>query len=246
MDIHSHILPGLDDGAADIEESVAMLRTAWKEGITDIVATPHYRAGRPSASPEEIREGVRKLQARADEENIPVRLYPGNEILYFSELPDCLREEKVLTLNGSRSVLVEFLPDVQFRSLRNAAEDILTAGYRMILAHVERYRCLTQDPERPEYLLDIGVQFQINASSVTGQAGGEVKRFVDRLLRAEQVDYIGTDAHSNRRRRPEIAKCGNLLRKKYGWIYAETLLCVRAEEELGIGCVRRKKSEYGG
>lgn len=230
-----------------MEETLSMLKIAWKEGITDIVATPHYRAGRPSASPAEIAEAVRRVQTAAEEENIPIRLYAGNEILYFSELPDYLRDGKVCTLNGSRCVLVEFLPDVQFRSLQNAAEKILTAGYQLILAHAERYYCLTQKQEHLEYLRELGTQIQVNASSVTGKAGGESKRFADGLLKSGQADYVGTDAHSSRRRRPEIAKCSKLIRKKYGWGCALSVLRERAEEELGVGYLRsRKKSEYGG
>ena len=236
--MHSHILPGVDDGAVNQEESLAMLKIASAEGITDIVATPHFQEGKPSATPEEIAESVRTVQAAAEKHGIPVRLYPGNEILYFNGLPQCLREGRVCTLNRSQYVLIEFLPNVQFRNMQNAAENILTAGYIPVLAHAERYMCLVQNREYLEFFRDIGVRIQMNAGSMIGRSGSEVRHFVREILKTGLVDYIGTDAHGSRHRRPEIAKCEETLIKKYGQIYAEAILRDNAAETLGIAYLR--------
>ena len=230
IDVHCHLLPGLDDGAGSLEESLAMLRTAWKEGITDIIVTPHFSGERQNAGPQAVMQAIWKIQTEAEIRRIPIRLYPGNEVYYFDGVEACLKEGAACTMNGSRYVLVEFAPFVSFHALRNALDRMRANGYYPVLAHAERYECLLQDADQVAYLKDMGVQIQVNSGSITGTGGSAVKRFAHRALHGQMVDYIGTDAHSCRGRAPEMAKCRDIVVQKYGREYAFRLLRGNAEK----------------
>lgn len=231
VDVHAHILPGLDDGAANMDESLAMLRIAASEGITDMIATPHFKSGRYNASPARIQEALARLREAAREQGIPVRLYPGNEIFYFEGVEALLAEGKICTLNGSSYVLFEFYPYAPFSHLRNALNSVMRAGFQPVLAHAERYSCLLRDVENLDYLKSSGVLIQVNAAGVTGKSFSE-KRFFRRILDAQLVDFVGTDAHDTHHRAPLLAKCAGVLQRKYGSEYARQILGENAREIL--------------
>lgn len=224
IDIHCHILSGLDDGAADMEESLRMLAIAEQEGITHMIATPHYKENRYENSPEKIRSVLTKLQAAAKEKGIGIRLFAGSEIFYFSDMEDAAEEGKLLAMNGGSRMLVEFNPFADYKRIRNALDTVRSMGYQPIIAHAERYECLFKDMSHVEELYDMGVEIQINASSVTGEAGFRMKAFVHKLLKNQWVHYIGTDAHETKKRAPRMKKCASVLRKKYGEEYAKEVL----------------------
>lgn len=232
IDCHCHILPGVDDGAADMEESLRMLRVAHEEGITDVIATPHYQSGRYFTPAGRVRELVQELQGRAWEEGVPIRLRPGTEVYYRSGLEGRLDGGELATMNGTGHVLVEFSPAEGFGYIRNAVEDVRGMGYFPILAHVERYRCLAGEAGRVGELRRMGCGIQANAASVTGEHGLAAKRSLRELLSLRLVDYIGTDAHGAEGRSPRVRKCAELLFKKYGGEYAEALLWRNAAERL--------------
>lgn len=228
IDIHSHVLPGLDDGAKDMDETLAMLRIAAKEGITDMIVTPHFNSGMRSANPKTILQVLRQVRTAAEENHIPIRLYLGNEVYYFSELPNYLNEKRICTMNAGKHVLVEFSPSARFHYIRNAMDSLRGAGYRPILAHVERYNALVEDIENVRHIKAIGVQLQVNVYSVIGKNGSSAKRFVHQILEEGLVDYVGTDAHGSKHRTPQMAKCRDLLLKKYGEAYTTQLLAGNA------------------
>ena len=223
VDIHCHILPGLDDGAQSMEETVAMLHVAAAEGITDVIATPHFKHGGSHFDPEKVMQRIETVQSAIDEEQIPITLYPGCEIFYFGGVEELLRDKRAMTLNHSRYVLIEFSPAVQYSYLRNALHTTMDAGYLPILAHAERYDCLRDDLEDIEYLNNSGVHIQINADSVIS-GGIKTKKFVQQLLKHELVDFIATDAHDNKYRQQKLAKCRSHLIRKYGSDYADLLM----------------------
>lgn len=231
VDIHCHILPGLDDGAKNMEETLAMLRIAAKEGITDIIATPHFKPEGYHAEPEAVLQGVMQVQEAAAIAHIPIRIYPGNEIFYFNGVEKLLEEGHVCTLGGSRAVLLEFYPYMPFSYLRTALDSVMNAGFLPVLAHAERYGCLMGRLENIRYLKARGVLIQVNAECIPGK-GLAQKRFIRRLLKESLVDFIGTDAHDTRFRAPLIAKCTDMLIRKYGQDLAGLLLAENAQEIL--------------
>ncbi len=224
IDMHCHILPGMDDGARSMEEALKMLSTAEKEGITHMIATPHYKAGRHNASTQTIQERMRQVKAAAVEKGIHVSLYAGNEVFFYSEMEEGLEEGRILTMNQSPFVLVEFSPGDRYVYIRNALEEVMGMGYSPVLAHAERYECMLAEPENIMELKSMGVRVQINASSVSGEIGRKVKLFTHLLLKRRLVDYIGTDAHGAEKRAPHIKKCKELLYKKYEAEYINALL----------------------
>lgn len=243
VDIHCHILPGLDDGARDMAETLSMLRIAAGEGISDMIVTPHYRAGRFTASPEKTLEKLRQVQEVVDAQSIPVQLYPGNEIYWFEDMLSLLKQHGLCTLGDSNCVLIEFSPSVLFQTIHNAMDRTMSEGYRPILAHAERYGCLLRDAESVGFLHDMGVGIQINASTVTGKNGAAAKRFAHRLLQENIVDHIGTDAHGATHRAPEIARCREIILKKYGDAYAYRIMRGNAEDILKIYDERMERLE---
>lgn len=231
-DIHAHILPGVDDGAKDIEEALEMLRIACREGITDMIVTPHYQSGRFFTPGDVLREKTAGLQSLVEQEGIPIRLYPGTEIYFRSGLEERLETRQLATMNGSEFVLVEFSPVEEFSYMRNALEELFGLGYHPILAHVERYRCMREDRKRVKELRGMGCGIQANAGSIAGEYGYLTGSYLHQLLKEQLVDYVGTDAHSAIHRTPRMKKCAERLYRKYGEEYAERLLYKNAESDL--------------
>ncbi len=230
IDIHCHILPGLDDGAGDFKEAENMLHTACEEGIRRIIATPHNYATRKSASAESIRECVQWMNMYAQESNIPISLYYGNEVYYRSGIADLLEKGEILTLADSRYVLVEFDPSVEFTYLRDGMGELLRYGYFPILAHVERYDCLYAKKGRIKELSNSGIYFQVNASSCLKGFMSEDRKRIKMLLNEAYIHFIGTDAHSNRTRAPRIRQCVAYLYKKLGDEQARNILFTNPEK----------------
>ncbi len=232
IDVHSHILPHMDDGARDMNETMKMLQIACEEGITHIIATPHYKSGRFPADSGRLWDTLLQVQKVAEEQNIPIRLYGGNEIYYHSELEEKLDTGALTTLNDTQYVLIEFSPLENYLYIRNAVEDILGMGYTPIVAHVERYQCMCKDTSCVAELKNMGCEMQVNAESVTGDAGWRIKSFVHKLLAKHLIDYIGTDAHNTSGRKPAMEKCAAILCRKYGKDLADALLFDNAAERL--------------
>lgn len=223
-DIHCHILPKVDDGSGSMEESLDMLQTALDEGIGAIIATPHNYASRRSVSADTVRDAVRRLSEVVMEHDIPISIYCGNEIYYRSGIADLLEAGEILTLAGSRYVLVEFDPGVDFAYLRDGTGELLRYGYFPILAHAERYDCLYEKKGRIRELSNSGIYFQINASSCLQGIMSEDRKRVKLLIKEECFHFVGTDAHSNRTRSPKIKQCASYLYKKLGDEWAERIL----------------------
>ncbi len=215
-DIHCHILPALDDGAADFEEAGNMLKIACEEGIRRIIATPHNYATRKSAGADSIAERVMRMNLYAKECGFPISLYNGNEIFYRMGLVELLESGEVLSLADSHYVLIEFEPGVEYSYLRDGLGEVLRFGYYPILAHAERYDCLFQKKGRLRELKNSGIYIQVNASSVLQGFMSEIKKRINILIKEDCIDFVGTDAHSNRSRAPRIKHSVDFLYKKLG------------------------------
>ena len=216
IDIHCHILPEVDDGAKNIEQSLEMLRIAAKDGITDIIATPHFHYRRGHATPEEIRRKVQELNAAAKAEGINITVYPGNELYYTHELLEKVKAGEALTLADSDYVLLEFSPDVEKSKLQRAVYKFLGEGYYPIIAHMERYEAFRKDREFAYTIEEMGAYYQINAGSLMGSAGWNTKRFARTMLEQGMVKFIATDAHDTNKRYPGFGKAAEWIAKKYG------------------------------
>lgn len=214
IDIHCHILPGIDDGPPDTETSLRMLRMAAEDGITHIAATPHFRCGeRPGL--EEIAAALKLLQEAAGAEQVPVALLRGADVKISYELLDGLDRKEVPTINHSRYLLIE-LPDILPPRLDDVFFEIRLKGYVPVITHPERNYSFLASPEKLEPLREAGALFQITAMSVTGDFGQPVMKFCRMLLKKRLIDFIASDAHNVSKRVPVLSKAYRALVKAAG------------------------------
>lgn len=223
IDIHSHILPGVDDGAKNFEMSLRMMAQASKEQISDMILTPHFKPMRRNPLPDRIEEIYHELEERRREAGIPLQLHLGSEIYYSSEIISILEAGRAYTMCDTAYVLVEFSPREDYAYIRDAVYCLMAEGYAPILAHVERYSCLMEKKDRAEELYDMGCYLQINASSITGGNGLMSKRDVKWLLRQELVHFVGSDCHDDKKRTPGLAGAAEYVAKKYGETYCKKI-----------------------
>lgn len=230
IDVHSHVLPGVDDGAQDWNTSMQMLVQSSKQGVQKVIATPHYYPWRTNAATDEIRRLCKEAKERLCEEHgIDMEIYPGQEILYGMGVLDDLKAGKILTLADSRYVLIEFMPDETFSVLYHAVRELMSAGYIPILAHVERYDCLRQ-MDNVNDLKEGGALFQMNASAVCGGILSQKSRWSKKMLKAELIDYIASDMHNLTSRGPHTEEKIELIRKVVESEYLKKLLYKNCEK----------------
>lgn len=229
IDIHCHILPGVDDGASDEQETKDMLLMAYREGVRSIIATSHYHGGMGKDEWIRREKALATTVSLAQEIASDFRIFPGSEIYYSQEVVEELKCGKVWTMNNSRYILVEFPVYAEFTYIRQAVQNLQYAGYLPILAHIERYVSL-KELENVEELVDMGIYLQVNAGSVIGKDGRKVKKYILRLLQEQYIHFIGTDAHGSTQRRPLIKKCAAYISKKTDEAYCLRICRKNAEK----------------
>lgn len=231
-DIHTHILPGVDDGAKDKDISMAMLRMAWKDGIRRIVLTPHNKPSRRNVSFKTIQKLSEQLLEEARQEGMEFTFCPGNEIYYRSDMIGDLEEGRACTMADTSYVLVEFNPMDDFDYIRNGIYQVLAAGYRPIIAHVERYSCMLSKPSRVEELKNMGCYIQVNAGSIMGQYGFSVKQMTKKLLKQQLIHFVASDAHDTDKRAPRLSDCAKYVTKKFGESYSNRIFLENPDKML--------------
>jgi len=205
-DIHCHILPGIDDGAADWHEALAMAELAADEGIRAIVATPHQLGGYVDNRPAIIRSRSAQLQQLLAQKGIPITIYPGADVRIEPELPELIRSGQVLTLaDNGRYMLLE-LPHETFFPLQSLLRRLAVLGVRGILSHPERNRAILRQPQLAEQIVEIGCLMQVTAGSLLGSFGPQVQRLAEWLIIEGLAHFVATDAHGSRSRRPLLGQ----------------------------------------
>jgi len=202
VDIHCHLLPGLDDGAVDLTESLAMARMAVEEGIRTIVCTPH-QLGSFANRTDSIRQGVALLQQELIRAGISLTVLPGADVRIEPDMVARLARDEILTLADKGSVLLE-LPHELYFSLEPLVEDLGRAGYRALLSHPERNAGILANPAVLEPLVKGGCLLQITAGSLLGLFGRRPQQLSEDLVRRRAVHCIATDAHDTLRRAPRM------------------------------------------
>lgn len=220
IDIHTHILPGLDDGAKDMEQAMELLQLAWDNGTVGVILTPHFRGRYRRNTPEQLRQTFEELRQRAAVQLPEMELYLGNEAGIEIELAEKLIEGRVLSLNGGNYVLLEFHTASSATQILKGVLDVLNCGFTPIIAHAERYDAFCQNKRMAEGLIQFGALIQVNADSILGGAGYASKRCARRLLRKKKVHFVASDAHDATRRHPMLMSCYRKVSKKYGKEYA--------------------------
>ena len=231
LDIHCHLLPGLDDGPDDLEESLEMARLAVQDGITSVVATPHYDAGVNVVSSQEVLRAVDGMNSALKAEGIPLSVFPGMELRAELSIPGLYSQNEVLGLCGQRKyILMDFHPVSLPLYLEKVVFQIMLTGTQVIIAHPERNRSIVRQPEVLYPMLQRGVLLQLDAESLTGNFGSEVQRTAELFLRLGWVSFIATDAHSVKHRPPVLSYALKAAAKIIGYEPARELVLDNPEK----------------
>lgn len=222
IDIHHHLLFGLDDGPRDIETSLAMVQAAAENGITHIACTPHANA-RWSFDPEVNKLKLGEIQERA---NGKVTLGLGCDFhLSYDNIEDALKNRAKYTINGKQYLLVEFADLMIPPSMNDAFYEMMVAGLQPIITHPERNLTIQRHPERMKEWLREGCLVQVTAGSLTGRFGRTAQAMAMQFLEKDWVHFLATDAHNVESRPPKLREAYEVLAKRFGTETAERL-CV--------------------
>lgn len=220
IDLHSHILPGLDDGSQSLEESLEMAWLAVESGVTGMVATPHCAQDRAR----EVRGAVLMLRQALQEAGIPLKLYMGMEIFGTADTVRLLRERRLFTLNGTRYPLIEFSFHSDGESETRILQSVLRAGYQPLVAHPERYAYIQHNPELVNRWKRMGCLFQINRGSLMGRFGDGAQHMALALVERGFATVVASDAHSPEMRTPWMRDVEELIEKEISPVAAQYLL----------------------
>ncbi len=215
VDIHCHLLYGVDDGAKTLDISRQMLKDAAAQGITDLILTPHYRQGMFVYDPKSIGAAFSVLRDEAKQEKI--RIHIGCEYHVDDEMVANLKSGRCHTLADGDYVLAEYSHTSTFPQIHNSLETLLAAGYIPVMAHVERYDVFAKDLSLLKECRNMGAKVQINANSVLAKDGAAAKKITAKILKADLADVIASDSHNMGDRRCRMEQCRNYISKEYGW-----------------------------
>jgi len=206
IELHAHILPGVDDGPETIEETMDMIGIAYSEGIRVIIATPHCGAANPKFSKDRTRDIYHEV-IRLTEEKFPdMRIAIGNELYYSPGILDRLQNGEIWTMAGSDYVLIEFDVTAEYNIIEKAVREFVTAGYRPVIAHAERYQSLIRKLDRVEQLIAHGAYIQINSRSFLKGRFDKRAGWCRKLLQEELVHFVSSDCHNTTTRKPIAAE----------------------------------------
>ncbi len=214
VDIHCHILPGLDDGPESVEESIRMLDIAKEDGITDIVASPHIFKGVYENTVSGIMEALEELRP----ESPGTRLYAGADLRIGRNLVKKIEEGEIPLINDKNYLLLE-LPTYSIpplRELENVIHSLKIRGFTPIITHPERNAAILSNMDVMAKLSDFGVAFQLTAMSITGNFGGEVQRASLRMIKERYIHLVASDAHDSVKRPPVLSRAYEVVSKKFG------------------------------
>lgn len=200
VDIHSHILPGLDDGSPDMDTTLKMLRNAERSGTKSIIATPHFYRGFFENDYEKVITSVADLKKAIKSEEIDIEIFPGQEIFLDKSTLEMYRNGIVRGLNGSRYLLVEMPLQEYSKSILDIVYELRLLGAVPIIAHPERYSYMIADINRINGFVEEGCLFQMNSGSITGVFGKQVQKTAKVLVENGLCNFIASDAHTNGRR----------------------------------------------
>lgn len=196
IDIHCHIMPGVDDGSKNLEESLAIFENAATSGITDIILTPHYIKGTryqyDNENKEKLAEILREALRRAE---LDINVYIGNEIYIDESVPKLLDEHKIATLAGSRYILIELPVNSEFHSAPELIFKLISSDFIPVIAHPERYIYFQKHPEKVDRYIELGCLMQGNYMSLLGKYGKKAKSTLKYLLQERKIDLLASDIH---------------------------------------------------
>lgn len=216
VDIHCHIIPGVDDGSASFEESLEMIDQAYREGIRGIVATPHYGMTNTNYDKAVMLSNLKSLIKKASHKYPDLKFVTGNEIYYRPGIIGEIINKNALSLGDSSYYLVEFDVEVSLDTIMECIQEFTSMGYRPIIAHPERYIALQDKWKEARKMVEHGAYMQINARSIMIKKKSKRKKTALMLLEHDLVHFMGSDAHDSSRRTPIMESAVKELRALIG------------------------------
>lgn len=242
FDIHSHIIYHIDDGSHDLEESLELIRQDVEQGAHAIIATPHYYVQYPT-DPARIRAKLATIEealgigeqtaaepspsaSEANASALDIQLYAGNEVLWFDSMTERLQSGEILTLADSHYTLIEFYPEESYQTILRAIRKVRNAGYRPIIAHAERFKAMQEHGLAEVRDLGAYVQLSTEPLSHKGLSGllDRETKFIQKALRNQEADFLGTDMHRIDRRPPVLRDAIDWIQKNLDADYADAVL----------------------
>ena len=214
IDIHSHLIYGVDDGTKTKEESIEILKNLRDNNITDIILTPHYivDTGYTSSKIDNIKI-YKELKKELEQNKIDINIYLGNEIYIDRNILNYVEKNEMCTLNNTEYILIELPMSGVYPDYFDIINNLINDGCKVILAHPERYTSFQKDFNKILELNEIGVLFQCNYGSILGEYGHEAKKCMKNILKNKLVSFMGTDIHKNKNNYDYIDKSINKMSK---------------------------------
>lgn len=232
IDIHSHLIPNVDDGSKSPEETFELIKEAEKAGITDIVLTPHYIANSYEQDPRTLILIKDKLKQILDKENINVNLHIGMEVYIVDNLIELIKQGRLLTLAGSKYLLMELPLNTNVQYLDMVIFKLIENNIVPIIAHPERYKFVQEKPDNVKKLIDSGCLIQSNIGSILGIYGKHAKKTIIYLLKNSLVHFLATDAHRENTIYPMLKKAIKKIERIIGKEKIEELTKTNAQKIL--------------
>lgn len=225
IDLHCHLLPGLDDGPLTWDEALQMARAAQAQGVRAVVATPHHANGLFRTPAAVVQESVDRFNRFLRQHQVPLPVLPGQEIRIHAELLDELDQGHLLTLGGSRYLLLELPPgEWKQNALMELFHELKLLGYIPVIAHPERHPYLVKHSSRMAEFASFGVLGQLTAHSVLGKYGGAIRRCALHMCREGMVHLLASDAHRPRLRGYALDAALRTIEREVGGEFAERLV----------------------
>ncbi len=235
IDIHSHILPMVDDGSDAVEVSLAMLDAAYRDGSDAFILTPHYACEYGFDNPKaKITALFEEFKDIVRQEGIPVSLYLGSEFLFSSSESYKEHFHDITLLNHTHFQLMEFYFDVEEDEVLNAVDCVVNSGRVPVLAHPERYECVQIMQDLASRLVQKGAMLQMNKGSLSGRYGIHARDAVQRMLEQKLISFVGSDAHHIRYRTPMMGEAYDAVAFYYGKRYADQIFYENPRKYLNI------------
>lgn len=226
VDIHCHIMPGVDDGSGNMSDSTEMAQLASKLGTRKIIVTPHCNVNsrRRNCWDSEMENKFISLQSQLMAKNIPVEIFRGQEVFLSGGFMDGLNQGKFITLNGSAYVLAELDIRESAATAYSKLHRLVSEGYIPIVAHPERYEFVQEQHDAIYKIKETGSLIQVNKGSIKGSFGFRAQKASLEIIDTRQADFIASDAHSQYSRTPVLADVHEFICEKFSSEYADFLV----------------------
>lgn len=228
IDIHTHILPDIDDGSRDWSQTERMLRMQQEEGVTDIIATPHFDMEQNYQDADKLRALVAEANEHAKKVTPGITLYTGCEVLYTPGIIEAYKKGDILTLADSQYLLVEFFPQSSYRDIEEAVRSFVREGVTPVIAHVERYECLLDEYDYLYELIKTGAVMQMNSRSLLGKRFDKRVKICRKMVENGFIHFLGSDCHNEGERPPKMRESYDVIAKFCGGQIADDVTMYNA------------------